>query len=557
MSHKTLLIGSLVLLALAFSVVIADARSIAAPSSSFVITVNTTADQNGGGASCSLREAITSANTDTNYGGCTRVSVAGTFADRIDLPSGTYVLTIVGNEDANIAGDLDITDTVTISGTGSTTTIIDGNGTTTGDRVFEIHPGAGNVSVSGVVIKNGISTPYHGAGGGIKSNSGISLKLSNCVIIKNEAANGGGIFSTGTLEINGCTINNNSSSFYGGGISSGDTLTIINSNISDNISGSGGGIDNTGAMTITNSAISGNTSTDDGGGLLHDSGGRLGMVIVNSTVFGNSATTEGGGIFVRRGMLTIIDSTIRKNDAPFGGGIQATNPYTDTGFSIAMTIKTSAIISNTANTAAGIRITGTVTVNIVNSTISGNSALASGGGMSINSGVTINLSSVTVSANSSDSDNNGSGNGAGLNIASGVTTTLKNTIVSKNDSHFGDGPNCFGTLTSVNYTLFGDPSSCTIPIGIGNQNGNPFLATLANNGGPTMTHALLDNSPAIDAGDLSGCTDHQDSLLVGDQRGYIRLVDGPDPDSISTCDLGAFEYGSTPSLKIFLPLVLK
>src|SRR5688572_5263201 len=65
------------------------------------ITVNTTADEDNTGANCSLREAVTAANTDMAYGGCT----AGSGADIITLPAGTYTLTIAGgNEDLNATG---------------------------------------------------------------------------------------------------------------------------------------------------------------------------------------------------------------------------------------------------------------------------------------------------------------------------------------------------------------------------------------------------------------------------------------------------------------------
>src|SRR3954451_11338058 len=64
------------------------------------ITVNTTADEYDTGAGCSLREAIQAANTDAAFGGC----AAGSGADTISVPAGTYTLTLTGIEDANHAG---------------------------------------------------------------------------------------------------------------------------------------------------------------------------------------------------------------------------------------------------------------------------------------------------------------------------------------------------------------------------------------------------------------------------------------------------------------------
>ena len=70
-----------------------------------------------------------------------------------------------------------------------------------------------------------------------------------------------------------------------------------------------------------------------------------------------------------------------------------------------------------------------------------------------------------------------------------------------------------------------------------------ILGPLKNNGGPTQTHALLAGSPAIDAGDPSGCRDSQGALLATDQRGFARHVDGNN-DGIARCDIGAVEFGA-------------
>jgi hypothetical protein len=71
---------------------------------------------------------------------------------------------------------------------------------------------------------------------------------------------------------------------------------------------------------------------------------------------------------------------------------------------------------------------------------------------------------------------------------------------------------------------------------------NPNLAALGNNGGLTETMALLPSSPAIDAGDPTGCKSYIESpkLVRTDQRGFFRPVN-------ARCDIGAFEYGSSAS----------
>ncbi len=85
-------------------------------------TVTTTEDELATNGRCSLREAIRSANVDAAvHPDCP----AGTGADTIRLPAGTYRLTIPGaGEDAAATGDLDITETVTILGAGAASTCL-------------------------------------------------------------------------------------------------------------------------------------------------------------------------------------------------------------------------------------------------------------------------------------------------------------------------------------------------------------------------------------------------------------------------------------------------
>ena len=107
--------------------------SVFAVTTNGTITVNTTADEYGTGASCSLREAIESANTDSDFGGCTRV---GTTPYAINIPAGTYNVDIAGSdEDDNVDGDLDIKVSMNFVGAGADQTTIDGNDD---ERVFHI-----------------------------------------------------------------------------------------------------------------------------------------------------------------------------------------------------------------------------------------------------------------------------------------------------------------------------------------------------------------------------------------------------------------------------------
>jgi CSLREA domain-containing protein len=134
------------------------------PAYSATITVNTIDDELNSDGDCSLREAVQAANTDTAVDGC----AAGSGADTIDVPAGTHTLSISGaGEDANATGDLDITDDLTITGVGTTSTVIDGAGI---DRVFSTLSGA-TVEMTGVTVRNGTMAE----GGGIYNSGTATL----------------------------------------------------------------------------------------------------------------------------------------------------------------------------------------------------------------------------------------------------------------------------------------------------------------------------------------------------------------------------------------------
>ena len=124
---------------------------------------------------------------------------------------------------------------------------------------------------------------------------------------------------------------------------------------------------------------------------------------------------------------------------------------------------------------------------------------------------------------------------------------IGNTIIAGNEDTMGDASDCAGNddfpspLTSVGYNLIQDLDGCLID---GDPTGNitgedPLLAPLADNGGPTQTHALDFGSPASNGGNPAGCKDPDGAALAFDQRGGEREV-GP------RCDIGAFERGAVP-----------
>jgi hypothetical protein len=182
---------------------------------------------------------------------------------------------------------------------------------------------------------------------------------------------------------------------------------------------------------------------------------------------------------------------------------------------------------------------------MVNSTISGNNALGSGGGLVVGSGSSAALFNVTITDNTANADSDITGSGGGIRIAFG-TVSFQNTIIAGNLNNAGSGtihPDCSGTFDSLDYNLIQDTTGCTINGQTAhNLTGvDPLLGPLQDNGGPTLTHALTAGSPAIDAGDSSGCEDQNGEELITDQRGFVRPVNGnASPDVV--CDIGAYEH---------------
>ncbi len=130
------------------------------------------------------------------------------------------------------------------------------------------------------------------------------------------------------------------------------------------------------------------------------------------------------------------------------------------------------------------------------------------------------------------------GGGIYVHGSSDQGMNLKNNIVAGNSA--GKGSDVYGVVTSDGFNVIGDSSD-----GIGYTstdllNVDPLLGPLADNGGPTLTMALLPGSPAIDAGDNTDAPEF-------DQRGpgFPRIVNG-------TIDIGAFEVQAS-SLPAPLP----
>ncbi|MGH9949845.1 MAG: choice-of-anchor Q domain-containing protein, partial [Pyrinomonadaceae bacterium] len=263
--------------------------------------------------------------------------------------------------------------------------------------------------------------------------------------------------------------------------------------------GAGGALLNYGYSEISNSILRNNIANY--GGSVANLGGF--MVINKSEIINSQALVSGGGIYNLDGTLQVLDSTIANNISGwefgqgFGGGM--------------------AIIAQSNSS---------WTATIANCTLSGNEAIspeigvAVGGAVFLANGLTpVHFINVTVTQNSA-ADAGGAVAGDGL---VGASMYVRNSIFAGNTA--GSYPDI-----STNTVLVNDLGNNII--------GQPaLLGPLADNGGPTRTHALLPGSPAINAGNncvltANGCGDGNPALSF-DQRGTGR---------VGTVDIGAYEY---------------
>ena len=329
----------------------------------------------------------------------------------------------------------------------------------------------------------------------------------------------------GTLTLNSSIVSANAATDSGGGIQNQGTLALNNTTVSDNTATGaeavGGGIytDNYATLTLSSSTVRDNTAAYLGGGLL-----TYGVtVILNSTVSSNMASSGGGissGSIGDSGCtLTLNGSTVRGNTATdSGGGIKNLGT---------LTANNSTLNGNSGGAMGGAIYNGTscvdepapdAVVSLTNCTLSGNSA-GQGGGVR-NSGGTATFNNCTLSGNT--------GVGGGLKNGPNGTVTVKNSIIAYNKLADHTTPNdCDGVITSLGYNLVSDSSAGLSSPGDLN-NTDPLLGPLADNGGLTHTHALLARSLAIDHVPPASCT------VDTDQRGVAR------PQNL-VCDSGAFE----------------
>ncbi len=435
------------------------------------------------GSQLTVRTSIISGNTAVRAGG------------GIEDNSGTSTIILTDvNLDNNSAtgppgngGGLHITGGGNVTITGGTA-----NGNSASLEGGGLWNGVGIMTITDteIVLNDATGNAADDGGGGIFNNGG-TVAITNSVIMNNfasgTAGSGGGLFSiagavtilNSTFEFNGANRAGGAIEVVTGTLSLTDTDLLsndVNGNAGAPAPGNGGGIHISGITTtmISGGLISGNGARREGGGLWNQTGSE--MIINNVTIDDNYAmglevTHGGGGIFVNGGTVTINSSTISNNETR-GNGL---------------------------GNGGGIHVKAGGVANVTVSTISRNGSVNNGGGIYNNGSLFINAS--TIATNTAEDF------GGGIANEAPVQLTLKNSIVALNTSNTGADVAGTGEFTSLGYNLIGKDDQNVFRAldsdleGTSSAPINPLVGPLANNGGTTMTHQLLAESPAYNAGD--------------------------------------------------------
>ncbi len=436
-------------------------------------------------------------------GGGLFVSVMATLAGSVVTGNST------GDDGGGIFGPAMLTgSTVSGNSAGAEGGGIFGPATLTGSTVSGNRAGTNGGGIFADAVTLGASTVtgnFAASGGGLFVN--MTATLTGCTVSDNQATggDGGGIFDILGATLVRSTVSNNSALVGGGGGIFAGGATLTDSTVRGNSAGNGGGINAT-LATLTGSTVSGNHAAV-GGGLAV--GGEA--VLTDCVVSGNTAGGDDGGIDA--GAATLTDTTVSGNTAGHDGG----------GIDAGVTTLTASTVSGNHAGHDGGGILTFVAI-LTNSTVSGNTAGHDGGGIHTSG---LNLLDVMVTDNSAH-------DGGGVFLKANGTTSVRNTILAGNRVDLdGVGPDGAGAFISGGHNLIGDGTGATgfadgtrgDQVGTAANPIDPRLGPLADNGGPTFTHALLPGSPAVGRGDSTNAP-------PADQRGFTRSA---------TPSIGAYE----------------
>ena len=382
----------------------------------------------------------------------------------------------------------------------------------------------GNVSVTATTLAGNSAEE----GGGIYNASHAVLTVDSCTLIRNIASRWGGgianISETADATLLSTKVDQ-SHSAYGGGIyiSQGHFHLVDSAVSSSKVTQNGAGIVNHEGTLVVESSLVSNNSAEFSIGGIHNQGKQATTRVSDSTISGNYGDLYCGGIYNDDGDVLLYSSEVRANTSRYAGG----GLINDGG---RLQIESSTISGNIAGgEGAGIS-NQDGSLRILTSTISGNKASGSGGGIYNREG-SAEIEHCTITNNVAGSNGNGSVRGGGL-FDRTTNTLLTDSIVAGNYRLDGEtvisnditgilAPDSHHNLTGYDFgTGLVDGVNDNI-VGV-----DPLLGPLADNGGSTPTHALLLDSPAINAG--------TPSLQINyDQRGIERDI---------FQDIGAFEF---------------
>ncbi|HVL68357.1 MAG TPA: choice-of-anchor Q domain-containing protein [Vicinamibacterales bacterium] len=479
-----------------------------------------------GSGGCTLADAIRAANADAAVGACPR----GNGPDIIRVPAGTFGFStpaVPGNALPVIASD------ITIIGAGAERTVLERTAGAPEFRLLQVFHQNASLTIRGVTLRGGHGQTF--GGGAIVA--GGPTTVSRCRFEGHDAgtASGGAIRGLSMpLTIIDSVFTGNRAASTGGAISAtghpGAPFHVLDSHFEGNGATQAGAVffgsaGAPGASGLVAAArVVANTAVRSGGGMFATS-----LTLARTLIEENRVTAPGnGGGGLEAGGTLVIDTTIRGNVVEGegrGGGLAAAGQL--------VRLVGTTVAANRAHVGGGVALGGTA-AELTNVTVSGNHARAEGAGVHQGSG-RVTLRNATITANVSS--------GADWRHVGGVwfggMNSVANSIIAGNGGLTRD---CGGPwlLTSAGHNLIGDATNCGLSATAGDQVGNaaepvdPRLAPLADNGGPTPTHAPEADSPAVNAGSPLTAGDALEACSSVDQRGVGRPQGG-------RCDIGAVE----------------
>jgi CSLREA domain-containing protein len=445
---------------------------------------------------------------------------------------------------------------------------------TTFDQFYAYSRGGSIYAAGGTLSNISITNSQAGAWGGAIANVGGALLINGTNTFDNNYSIngtgsgdlGGHIYSNGDLTVSNATFTGRGGTdldaFWGGAIYMAGggvyTLTVSDTTFDQFYAYSRGGSIYAAGGTLINISIT-NSQAGTWGGAIANVGGAL--VISGTNTFANNysitgtATSDLGGSIYSNDNLTVSNTTFTGQadtslDAYYGGAIYMTgatanlNVSTSTfkdyntnhnGGAIYMqvgTIDRTTFSNNQSNRDGGAVYSAGADVKFINSTFSANTANSDGGAIYSNSSCTIKNSTFYNNDATTTAD-----------AIRGNTCTVSNSIITQTTTTTSMCTNTSSGGYNIHHDGDGldtDNSEC-FTHATGDSNTDPLVnTTLANNGGPTLTHALQTTpslSPAIDSGNNTICADTDVNNI--DQRGETRPTNG----GLSlTCDIGSYEY---------------